>query len=426
MKRKFNCAVLFFMLTVFLFTLFGNIIAPAAVSAYTVSAGSTFNNPFSSYSSTRYAVINQINSAIDNTPKGHYIRIATYSIKYKVSADKLIAAHKRGVKVQIITDNHLYDIEDRQLKTTETSQLERLKLVLGTTVASDRSFLKVCDDGCMSTAEYSSVHAKIYMFSRSGDSRYVSMVSSSNLSAGHSMSWNNLYKVVNNLDYYNGLKSYFTAMSTEPNKGDWYSNTAYGKHRLYTFPRIVSSMTEDDVYYTMLEKVRCTGAATGYGYTGKTVVNLAMFKWSDDRNNVLSRLIELKKQGCIIKVATSADATYRSTLKALIDAGIPVRDEDKWDSTHTNIVRYMHHKYITINGYYLDANKTDAQNRQTKLVFTGSPNLTSSGLKHNNEILVRIDDATQYSRYNSNFNLLFSKYGRVIKSGEGYVPPSAN
>jgi len=399
-------------------------IAPThAQAAYAVSSGSVFNNPYGT-KSQRWAIIDQVESAIDNTPKGEYIRIATFSIRHKASADKLIAADKRGVIVQIVTDDHLYD-EDDTPSNKDTAQLDRIKKALGTKVTANASYLKVCNNSCMSNVDWSSEHAKIYLFSRAGGSKWVSMIGSSNLSEGHTTSWNNLYKVVGDADYYTQLKDYFNAMSKEPDKGDWYTNEAFGKYRLYLFPRKVDNVN-DDVYYSMLNKVQCTGASTGYGSKGKTVIDLAMFQWSDRRDDVANKLVELKKQGCVIKVATSASLTYKSILTTLIKGGIAVRDEDKWDSSHKNLVHYMHHKYITINGYYQDPSKTDAQNRKTKIVFTGSPNLTDSGLRFNNEVLVRIDDATQYAKYTSNFNLLYNKYGRTIKLGEGFVPIPTN
>ena len=134
------------------------------------------------------------------------------------------------------------------------------------------------------------MHAKIYMFSTTGTSTLISMISSSNLSLGHTYSWNNMYKMVGNSAVYDNLKSYYYQMARKFNNTDQYSNIAVSSSlRYYTFPRIVESLS-DDVHYTMLEKVRCTGAASGYGSHGKTTLYYGMFKWTDARADVARKL----------------------------------------------------------------------------------------------------------------------------------------
>lgn len=391
----------------------------ANAAAYKVSAGATFNDPFGS-KSAKWRIVNKINSSIDHAPKGSTIRIAVYSITIEKTADKLIAAYKRGVNVRIVTDDHLYDYENDEKREAMTQQIERLKKVLGTNINKD-SFAKVCDQGCMSDNEYASMHAKLYMFSTSGSSKNVAMLSSSNPSVTHTNAWNNLYTFVGNAGMYNTLKDYFESMATEPDKGDWYSNTEIGQYRLYTFPRKNPSLDED-VHYTMLKRVSCTDVAKGYGSKPKdpkasrTVIDVAMFKITANRMEVAEQLRALAKQGCVVRVAISHESTPDDVIKQLLaDGKIQVRDMDVWKKVKDSITgktkrlvyNYTHDKYWAINGNY-DGNAS------ASIVFTGSPNITSAGLRYNNELMVRLSSAKDYTAYHNNFNTMWKK-GKSIK-----------
>jgi phosphatidylserine/phosphatidylglycerophosphate/cardiolipin synthase-like enzyme len=82
--------------------------------------------------------------------------------------------------------------------------------------------------------------------------------------------------------------------------------------------------------------------------------------------------------------------------------------------------RNLHHKFITINGYYVDPAYKDSDNRRSKIVFTGSPNLTSTGLRHNNEILLRLRSTTDHTAYTKNFTTIWDKYSKAFR----YVNPN--
>lgn len=396
----------------------------AGAASYKVSEGAVFNNPYGS-TSQRYKILDQIHSAIDHAPKGSAIRVVTYSIKYKKSADKLIAAHKRGVKVQIITSDHLFDKEDEKKEKVATEQLRRLMKALGTKVVADgsQSFVKICNYGCASQHSYSSVHSKIYMFSTTGKSKRVSMISSSNLSVGHAYAWNDMYKVVGNTDLYNRLLENFYIMAKEPKQADLYQNVEVEpkKLRLYTFPRDTDGLG-DDVHYTMLQKVRCTGAAKGYGASGKTTIDVAMFQWTDTRTQVAKKLRELADDGCRVRVITAKDHFGADVLKILTApqkkkaSTIVVKDANAMKNGQEY---YMHHKFIAINGYYADPALSDKENRSSKIVFAGSPNLTSTGLRHNNEVMLRVRDDKNHAAYTKQFETIWNKYSKAFK----YVDP---
>lgn len=385
----------------------------------TPKAGITFNDPYGS-ASKRNAILDKVYGAIDATKKNHVIRVTTYSIRDPKAAEKLIKAHKRGVIVQIVIHDQLLRNADEKDKDDPAKPLLDLINALGTKVVYDssKSFVKVCKNSCASTHPDSSVHSKVYLFSTAGSAKRVTMVASSNLSVGHSYAWNNLYTTVGNTTLYNNLLDDFYKIAKEPNGANLYRNVAIDKNiRLYTFPRETANGLKDDVHYTMLEKVRCTGASKGYGIDGKTALDFAMFKWTTNRSAVAEKLRSLADSGCRVRVITDKANMDSDILKILTakknGKNSPIVVKDGYQKSG-GVERYMHHKYITINGYYVDANLTDAENRKSKIVFTGSPNLSSTGIRRNNEVMLRLRYDSAHKSYTSNFEKIYKSYSKQI------------
>ncbi len=67
--------------------------------------GPTFNDPTGT-EDQQMAIMDKIVKAIDGVPRGGTIRMAMFSFTIEKFADRLIAAHKRGVKVRMILDDH--------------------------------------------------------------------------------------------------------------------------------------------------------------------------------------------------------------------------------------------------------------------------------------------------------------------------------
>src|SRR5688500_6280406 len=70
-------------------------------ATYTPVTGAIFNRPVG----TKYqqsAIFRHVNQSIDSAPSGSTIRMAVYSFAQASTADKLVKAYKRGVKVQLI------------------------------------------------------------------------------------------------------------------------------------------------------------------------------------------------------------------------------------------------------------------------------------------------------------------------------------
>ncbi len=377
----------------------------SSAAVYTIpDSAVVFNNPLGTDLEKR-AVVDKIAEGIDNAPAGSTIRLAVHSFTLSDFADKMIAAKARGVNVYMVTDNHLYDGSANQA--ANTAQMERLKVALGTTVTTGTgSYIKICKDACVGT---NIMHAKLFLFSQTGDSKLVTMIGSSNLTTTQINAWNNLYAIVGNQTLYDKMKWYFDSLAKEPNNGTISSSMTSGKNMILTYPRSYSS-TSDDPYYSHLSKVKCTGASTGYGIGGKTTIDVAMYQWTTTRPAVAKKLSDLANSGCIVRVIISKSNYSKAPLVTLTsNSKIKVVDMD------TNIVNgkpgvFSHHKYMIINGYYDGSGSA-------KVVFTGSHNMSSSAIKYNEELIIRVKDAVVYDKFLENYNFMWPQ-GRAVTAAE--------
>ena len=371
----------------------------AAEAVYSPQPGLTFNDPTGSLAA-KYAMKNHINASIAATPPGATIRIATYSFAFDDTVDRLIAARDRGVKVQVLIDNHL-----------TTSQTSRLTASLGSDVTKG-SFVRRCRQGCMSSNP-SVMHAKIYLFSTAGLSRLVSMVSSANLSSSsQSLSWNNLSTVVNNATIYTSLAKYFDDMVPDKDNLNYYRTTTSGMHKLHYYPRAAVAGVNTVTQLDALGRVSCTGASTGYGYRGRTVIRVAMFVWAGSRLDIAEKLWQLRERGCVVQIITNVPLAGPGIMKALLKRSSRYGVMPVYDALHDkdkNGVAYLfvHHKALTING-------TWSGNTRSKLVYTGSQNFTVNSTRNNNEIVHRLADTVSYNAYATNIKNIRSNHSRRI------------
>ena len=361
--------------------------------------GVTFNNPRGS-TSQQLAIISQINRAIDAAPRRSVIRMAQYRFDIDSTATRLIAAHRRGVKVQILIDDGFL-----------TSQHKRLRKVLGTNKAKP-SFVTTCRQSCMSNAP-SVMHAKFFLFSAAGSARRVAMVSSANVFTGNTYtSWNNLHTIVGNAKVYNSLTRYFKHLIRDKTNLNYYRTTSSGKYKLYMFPRAPRRGVNTVLQLDVLNHVRCTGVARGYGRNGRTVIRVAIWGWSSARVNVAQQLWRLHHKGCRVEVILNRATAHRKVLSALLKRSakqgrMPVFDAWQDKNKNGKAELYVHHKVITINGHWFGRNNT-------KVVYTGSQNFTNPGTRRNNEIVLRIRDGATLNAYNKNLNHIRDRYTKRL------------
>lgn len=297
------------------------------------------------------------------------------------------------------------------IDSADTPQIIALKKELGT----DRtraSFVRRCTNSCMSS-DTSVMHAKFFLFSTTGASKLVSMVSSANIYTGNTAgSWNNIHTIVGDATIYDSLKLYFNDMLPDRDWPDYYRTTTSGKHKLYFFPRAAESGVVTDDILSVLNNVTCTGVAAGYGSNGRTVVRVEQWGWSSARIGIANRLWQLHNQGCNVQVTYNGFQTSSEVTAALLKRSTTygvMRVYNAGIDTNGNGVRdiYMHHKVVAISGVWFGRNNT-------KVVYTGSANFTKPGLRANNEIIMRVKDNATFDKYNSNFNYIRDNWTRRV------------
>src|SRR3954454_14919865 len=162
-----------------------------AASAYSPDTSPRFNSPRPAGNPNVHRIVNHLRAAIGHVPAytsprpRPEIDIATYSHNLPQVNDALIAAHRRGVSVQLVQNNNVISAETRKLMRALGTDRRR------------RSFVHVCDGACRGAGTLSNQHAKMYLFSRSGTAHDVVMTGSANTTTyGAKVQWNDLFTVV--------------------------------------------------------------------------------------------------------------------------------------------------------------------------------------------------------------------------------------
>jgi len=358
----------------------------AAPDTFRVKPGLVFNDP-SGKSADKRRIVTRVEQAIDHSPKGSTIRIAQYLNDLDSSTDKLIKAYKRGVKVQLLIDDNPI-----------SKQTQRLRDTIGTN-KKKASFVTRCTNSCMSSS-LSVMHAKFFLFSQSGVSKNVSMISSANLYTGNSAgSWNNMHILVGDTTMYASLNKYFVDMLPDKDQPNYYRTTSDGRYKAYMFPRAARPGTSDVIMLDVLNHVRCSGAAAGYGDHGKTLVRVEQWGWSSARKDIAQRLWTLADQGCGVQIIANKFNTNPRVQQILLR---PTRHgqirfyDAGYDIDHDGKREYMHHKVVAISGVWFGR-------KNAKVVYTGSANFSGPATLRNNELVLRVLDDKTYDAYMHNF-----------------------
>jgi hypothetical protein len=341
-----------------------------------VRTGAVFNDPAAGDPT---AILRKVCDLVHQAPSGSRIRIAHFVISGAAGLDfatELIAAHRRGVDVQMVLDGW----QDT------TPAAEALRVELGTDSTQD-SWLHVCSrvspegntSSCIGTKGQ---HNKFYLFSRTGGARDVVVQSSANLTDVNSKTyWNNATTLVGNRKLYQAYNAYFEDLAAERANDDYYRTTTTampgGMVRASFFPR-----AEGDHVLDVLSKVSCRGG---------TAIHVGMSEWDDYRIAIPRRLVELAKQGCAVKIVHGPmTAEVLATLSA--EPSIQVRG-----LTDANALPgYLHSKYFLI------------KEGHARWVFTGSPNWNVTSLRRNDEAMIQTNLRPVYDAYEANFARLFA------------------
>ena len=378
---------------------------------YHVPTGAYFNNPRGSWHS-RLRIERQVVRAIDNTRKGSFIRIALYSFDRIPVAKRLLAAHSRGVHVQLLLNDH-----------QDTQAMKMLRARLGTNVKK-KDFIYKCHSGCRTDNRKRLLHTKFYTFSKTGGSKWALFFGSHNLTMNAARhQWNDLYLMDGDKELFKQYVFLFDDMKKDYEKAQrplptfcgipangLYCDDALDFGNTVTFPRLVGP--KNDPIVQILNRVQCiTTAADGRRVRTKLAVNMHTIR--GHRGNYLADAYRRKfAEGCQARFSFGlVGAITKGHLGARTPRGrMPLRStgfdyhpennddvknnpDDKLDLT---LDYYSHQKFLIIQGNY-------AGNPNAQVVFTGSSNWGALG-SVNDEILVGLQGQQVARQYLKQFN----------------------
>ena len=342
----------------------GVAVARAKERRFEPASGVTFNDP-NTYGARR-VILSKIIRSIQNTAKGERIRIATWNFDDRPAKDALIAADKRGVKVQVIVSGLVENPNWNALRRA----LNRKK--------GDGSFAMRCTGGCRSRVRI--MHSKIFLFSRVHKSRHITMVGSSNLTtpAGNRQ-WNDLVTTKSRkvYDYMTGI---FKEYAEDKSLKKPYEVRTLGDYRMWIYP-----VGDRNPQLNQLKKVRCKGATGGTGTNGRTKIRVSVAGWFDDYGaDIAKRLRRLWDNGCDVRVVTTlAGRGVNRALKARGGRGPVPQRELSYDRNYDGVPeRYLHQKSVAISGVY-------GRDTSASVVFTGSPNWSARAAR-SEEVWMRV------------------------------------
>lgn len=355
--------------------------AATTVDDYTPRTGATFNRPVGP-SAQKRAIFTHVNRAIDSSPAGSTIRIAVYSFSESATADKLIAAHRRGVRVQLIFDDHRVFKAERRLQTALGSEREA------------RSFVRFCQQSCRGSNGV--MHQKVFLFSRTGAAENVVMVGSNNMTRHNAVDqWSDLYTVVGDPALYFTYSGVFEQMKSDVPQARPFIRAEVNGYQTEFYPRPGTQMAGDPILRE-LDKITCLGAAEGFGTLRRvdgvrqrvSVVRVVQHAWNGDRGRYLAtKVADLYREGCNVRViyGIGMGRVVKSTLSS---ADVPM------SAGSVRGVR-THQKVFTVNGVY------DGEPQST-VVWNGSHNWSDGGLRRD-DVVLRVEGPTAHAAYLANF-----------------------
>ncbi|MGN6129165.1 MAG: phospholipase D-like domain-containing protein, partial [Nocardioidaceae bacterium] len=363
---------------------------------HTPAGGPHFNNPLGGKTARR-TLLRQVNNAIMSV-RGYRVRnprncpadparypaeikISLYSIADMAFVDRLIAADRRCISVQLLMNDHL--------DSSTSPSWARLVRALGSNRKA-RSFAYRCTHSCRGNAI---LHSKFYLFSQAGKARDVVMVGSSNMTTNASgVQWNDLMTVKDNPGLYGVFRQMFEEMVPDVRRSSPLRVFDVGQYQAIFFPQPGANPRTDQAM-KLLRTIHCRGAEGGAGSHGRTVVEINMHAWKGDRGLYLAREVhDLYDQGCVIHVLYSF--MWKRTYQTLVHGTGPRMDARRtiFPRPYTDVAAiYSHMKTVAVSGNVGD-------DPSSWVVWTGSANFSDLA-KYSDEVILRVPRRNAYEKY---------------------------
>ncbi|HEX5335060.1 MAG TPA: phospholipase D-like domain-containing protein [Propionicimonas sp.] len=363
-----------------------------------------FSDPWSTRTAARFRLHRTQVAAIKAAPAGATIHLVMYTFATDWAGQALLAAHRRGVNVRVIIDDH-----------ENYRWTKRLQAALGTD-QHRRSYVVRCHLACASDMTYprrrsagtirSYVHAKWLIIDRSGTDHDVVMIPSENLTPAAAEQSNDLMVLRGNHAAYSFLRARFDIMRKDA--GTAYGTVTSGSVTMTMFPM---PLPEDykvkpdeplpaamDPYLDYLRDIQCGGDHS-------TTIRIAMYMWTYPRLEVAKRFAELARAGCRViaigqPLSAETDEGWDPEItRTLLDAGI------KLHQTAGGV--YLHSKIVTLEGW-------TTSGARLHLAVTGSSNFLLQALVASDDLIVTDSDLAVVSAYSAHVDQLIARHSRPV------------
>jgi len=378
--------------------------AKKAKKPFKVTSGITFNHPFRK---GRQALIqNKMISTLRHVKKGQTVRAMTWNFDSPRLAGAFIAAHKRGVSVQIIMSRPLAMAQGpgRSYPTLRNALSKGNKK----RPAALRSWIHTCLKTCRGKG--GAMHSKLMLISQSGKTKYIVMEGSANFTGAAAYNqFNDWVTLTNNKPVYKGwMKMWNQARKDHPvgalrfRNGDIVSMFAPHHNKV-------------DPAMHVLNQIKCKGATNTAN--GRTKIRIANAVWGDQRGvRIAQKVKQLKNEGCNVEVVMMMmPLKIRNILR-----GVPTKQMVYIVGATANKFkdRYVHLKGMSVQGNI--AGKTDGA-----VVLSSSENWTQLCLHSDEQDLILYDHPTWAKKYANWVDLVYKQAPRSLGNYVGSADPQA-
>ena len=381
---------------------------PGTSKKWKAPSGPFFNDPHRAKG--HFRIERKVIDTIDRTRKGSTIRIAIYSLDRLNVARALVAAHRRGVRVQMLLNDHWENAAVRTLRAEVGKNPRR------------NSFVYKCRQSCRGAAnEFNNLHSKFYLFSQAGRSKDVVAVGSANMTRNAAIhQWNDLYFTDGDHELFRQFVGLFNDMRKDHDTRQepiafcgvaltGVCDDSIDKHTAVAFPR--ASGPKNDLVLTMLDRIQCRTPDPVTGKITRTRLALSMHTMRGERGDYLAEAIRQKwVQGCDVRVTYGLIGYHtKGVIAAPTKRGrIPLRStgmdydlDDNFDLNNDGIDDlildyYSHQKYLVVQGTYNGV-------PDSSMVLTGSVNWSSLSTA-NDEVWFTVRGAVVAKKYLRNFD----------------------
>ncbi len=356
-----------------------------------------FNDPWSTRTSAQNRITDLQIGLINSAPRGAAVTLATYSISDSRVVNALVKAHRRGVKVRVLVDDH---------GTYQATKALRAKLG---TKQSARSFVVSCRYACASDHTYPTAdgkgvtrpyqHSKFLAVSKAGSSTYVTVIPSGNLTAAAvNAQANDALVTRNDKLLYDFLLGRFDALRVDPNNpAATHDAVTSGPTSLTQYPMVLPAGEKvgrsHDPYYQQFGELDCSAGGS---------VKVAMAMWSRPRRYLAQQLAGMAEKGCEVTIIGDPN-TWGAEIRADL-AGTKVKIR-RVDGSEGDI---MHSKIVIIDGHTADG-------RRVHSVTAGSPNWLHQSLYYNDELGFTTSDAAVVASYEAHLDGLLTKRSKAVR-----------